>query len=81
MSAASSGSEEVCRLLISAGAVVNASDRTGATSLMLAAKFTQSEGVCRLLIAAAADVNAADMVINFYDVFLLQVFTCIRIEW
>jgi hypothetical protein len=62
MWAAAFGSPEMIRVLLDAGAHVNAKDVRGMTPLMLAvASETQDVGVLQLLLQAGADVNAVSI--------------------
>lgn len=54
--AARLGHEEICNLLIEAGAHINAQDEYGFTGLMYAAHENHKE-ICKLLIANRADIN------------------------
>lgn len=60
--AAQSGLFEVCRVLVAAGANVDALDKNGQTPLHVtaAALWGEVPDICRLLVAAGADVHARD---------------------
>lgn len=60
MIATSNNSVEVVKLLIDAGADVDARSEKGTTALMLAAKNSKGVDVINLLLEKGADVNARD---------------------
>ena len=59
MWAALGGDVEICRMLIEAGADIDAAGNRGNTALMFAAERGHAE-VCRVLIEAGADPRARD---------------------
>ncbi len=55
MIASLNGREEICKLLLSAGASVGKQDEYGWTSLMIASKYGQKE-ICKLLLSHGASL-------------------------